>query len=63
MKVVDEIFAVPLSAVLEIIRIEPDEIYTIQGREVIRLRDVILPLARMCDIIGHSKNAKQAPFS
>jgi two-component system chemotaxis sensor kinase CheA len=28
MKVVDEIFAVPLSAVLEIIRIEPDDIYT-----------------------------------
>ena len=39
MKVADEIFAVPLSAVLEIIRIGPSEIYTIQGREVIRLRD------------------------
>ncbi|MGD1046621.1 MAG: chemotaxis protein CheA [Bacteroidota bacterium] len=63
MKVVDEIFAVPLSAVLEIIRIGPDEIYTIQGREVIRVRDVILPLARMSDIIGNPKVIKQSPFS
>jgi two-component system chemotaxis sensor kinase CheA len=52
MKVADEIFAVPLSAVLEI-----------QGREVIRLRDVVLPLARMADIIGKIKDVKQSPFS
>ena len=63
MKVADEIFAVPLSAVLEIIRIGPEDIYTIQGREVIRLRDVILPLARMSDIIGNSKAAKHLPTS
>ena len=63
MKVVDEIFAVPLSAVLEIIRIEPDEIYTIQGREVIRVRDVILPLARMSDIIGNSNAAKRSAIA
>ncbi len=63
MKVVDEIFAVPLSAVLEIIRISSDEIYTIQGREVIRVRDVILPLARMSDIIGNSKAAKRSTIS
>jgi two-component system chemotaxis sensor kinase CheA len=63
MKVADEIFAVPLSAVLEIIRVGPEDIYTIQGREIIRLRDVILPLARMSDIIGNSKAAKQLPIS
>ena len=63
MKVVDEIFAVPLSAVLEIICIGHNEIYTIQGREVIRIRDVILPLARMSDIIGNSKAAKPSAVS
>jgi two-component system, chemotaxis family, sensor kinase CheA len=57
MKVADEIFAVPLSAVLEIVSIEPDDIYTIQGREVIRLRNVILPLARMSDIMGNSRGS------
>jgi two-component system chemotaxis sensor kinase CheA len=63
MKVVDEIFAVPLSAVLEIIRIGPNDIYTIQGREVIRLRDIVLPLARMADIMGNSKVSKHSPIS
>ena len=61
MKVVDEVFAVPLSAVLEIIRIGPQEIYTIQGREVIRLRDIVLPLARMSDIIGNPKASQESP--
>ena len=63
MKVADEIFAVPLSAVLEIIRIVPQEIYTIQGREVIRLRDLVLPLARMSDIIGNPKGSQQSPVA
>ncbi len=52
MKVADETFAVPLNTVLEIVRLEPDEIYTIQGREVMRVRDAVLPIARMSDIIG-----------
>jgi two-component system, chemotaxis family, sensor kinase CheA len=59
LKVVDEIFAVPLSAVLEIVRITPEEIYSIQGREVIRVRDTILPLARMSDIIGKKQTVQQ----
>ena len=37
----------------------PDEIHTIQGREVIRVRDAILPLARMADVIGKPSSAKQ----
>jgi two-component system, chemotaxis family, sensor kinase CheA len=63
LKVVDEIFAVPLSAVLEIVRITPDEIYTIQGREVIRVRDTILPLARMADIIGKQNAVLSSTYS
>jgi two-component system chemotaxis sensor kinase CheA len=63
MRVVDETFAVPLSAVLEIIRLSPSEIYTIQGREVVRLRDTVLPLARMSDIIGNSRSIKQSSIA
>ncbi len=63
LKVVDEIFAVPLSAVLEIVRITPEEIYSIQGREVIRVRDTILPLARMSDIIGKNRTIHQSAVS
>ena len=63
LKVVDEIFAVPLSAVLEIVRITPEEIYSIQGREVIRVRDTILPLARMSDIIGKNRIVQHSTVS
>jgi len=63
MKVADETFAVPLNTVFEIVRLGVDEIYTIQGREVMRVRDSVLPIARMADIIGrksvpdHSKTS------
>jgi two-component system, chemotaxis family, sensor kinase CheA len=56
MKVGEEIFAVPLSAVLEIVRLKDDEIFIIQGREVIKVRNTILPLARMSEIIGRSND-------
>lgn len=63
LKVEEEIFAVPLSAVLEIVRIAPEEIYTIQGREVIRVRDTVLPLARLSDILGKNKGVKRSSDS
>jgi two-component system, chemotaxis family, sensor kinase CheA len=63
LKVIDEIFAVPLSAVLEIVRITPEEIYSIQGREVIRVRDSVLPLVRMADIIGKNRTAQNSAVS
>jgi two-component system chemotaxis sensor kinase CheA len=43
----DNTFAVPLSSVLEVVRIRKNEIYTMSGNEVIRLRDKVLPLARL----------------
>lgn len=63
LKVADETFAVPLNTVLEIVGLKSDEIYTIQGREVIRVRDTILPLARMSDIIGKPNTKRQSLFS
>jgi len=63
MRVGNETFAVPLNTVLEIVRLRPDEIYTIKGREVIRVRDTILPLARMSEIIGKQTATTQSLFS
>jgi len=37
-------YVIPLEAALEILRVEADEIKTIRNREVIRLRDDIIPL-------------------
>ncbi|MBM4445488.1 MAG: chemotaxis protein CheA, partial [Chloroflexi bacterium] len=40
-------YIMPLSGVLEILRMGPGDIKTIKGREVIRLRDRIIPLVRI----------------
>jgi len=41
------LFAVPLSAVVEITRIQDQEIHKVDQREVLRLRDQILTLVRL----------------
>ena len=40
-------FAIPLSSVIEAVRISRSEIKTINGREVLHLRDRVLPLIRL----------------
>lgn len=42
-------FAVPLSSVEESLRIHAREIQTVEGREVLALRDLTLPLVRLTD--------------
>jgi two-component system chemotaxis sensor kinase CheA len=46
----DEVYCVPLGSVIEVVNLKPDDIKTINGREVIRLRDEILPLAHLRDV-------------
>ncbi len=43
----DETFAIPLSSVIETLCISPDEVQTIDGNEVISLREEILPVVRL----------------
>ena len=49
-----EIFSIPLGSVLEVVRAKQGDISTINGQEVIRLRNTVLPLARISDIYGSS---------
>ena len=42
-------YAVPLGSVLEILRIRPDQIETIEAREVMSIRDETVPLLRLTD--------------
>jgi two-component system, chemotaxis family, sensor kinase CheA len=46
-EVAGQTFAIPLSGVLESIRIDGDEIHEVSAREVIRLRDRLLPISRL----------------
>ncbi len=46
----EEYYAIPLSSVLETVRISQDEIYTVDGKSVLRLRDEVLSLVHLSDI-------------
>jgi len=46
----EEYYAIPLASVLETVRITKDEIYTVENRSVMRLRDEVLSLVHIGDI-------------
>ncbi len=48
----EEYYAIPLASVSETVRISLEEIYTVEGRNVLRLRDEVLSLVRLSDIFG-----------
>lgn len=47
------IYAVPLLAIAEIIMVDPKEVKTVNGREVILLRDKVLPLTQLAGVFGY----------
>ncbi|WP_334083660.1 chemotaxis protein CheW [Helicobacter typhlonius] len=46
----EEYYAIPLASVIETVRVSQDEIYTVDGKSVLRLRDEVLPIVRLADI-------------
>ncbi|MDF1882691.1 response regulator [Sulfurimonas sp. SAG-AH-194-C21] len=46
----EEYYAIPLASVLETVRISKEEIYTVEGRSVMRLREEVLSLVHIGDI-------------
>jgi two-component system, chemotaxis family, sensor kinase CheA len=46
----EEYYAIPLASVLETVRITTDEIYTVENRSVMRLREEVLSLVHIGDI-------------
>ena len=48
-RVVDELYAIPLDSVIESQRIEMDDVRTVHGSEVITLRGQVVPLVRVAD--------------
>lgn len=58
----DETFAVPLSSVLEVVQTPKESISTVHGRAVIRLREAVLPLVEISEILevpGHDESAQK----
>lgn len=48
----EEYYAIPLASVKETVRVPIDNIYTIEGKNVLRLRDEVLSLVRLSDLFG-----------
>lgn len=48
----EEVYAIPLANVSETVRVPIDNIYTIEGKNVLRLRDEVLSLVRLSDLFG-----------
>jgi len=51
-----EIFIIPLSSVIEVVRIPQIQVHSIKGKEIIRLRDSVLPLIRLANVFNLSSN-------
>lgn len=49
-RICGEVYAMPLEAVEEIVKVPTGEIYSVQGKETVRVRDRIIALARLEDL-------------
>ncbi len=61
-RVSEELFAIPLDAVIESQRVEIADIRTVQGNEVVTLREQIVPLLRIAEFfeLGGSRDPEKA---
>ncbi|MSM39778.1 MAG: chemotaxis protein CheA [Geobacter sp.] len=50
-----EIYSIPLSAVMETLRVDQREFHTIGGKEMLKLREIVLPLVRLERVFGVSR--------
>jgi two-component system chemotaxis sensor kinase CheA len=51
-EVENEVYSIPLAAVLETLKVETSSFHQIGGQEVLKLRDSVLPLIRMQRVFG-----------
>ncbi len=62
-KAASEIYCIPLTAVLEVVRVKDEEIRTVNGLEVVRLRDSVLPIVRIAQILGRRKDVTRSEWT
>jgi two-component system chemotaxis sensor kinase CheA len=59
----EEFYAIPLASVLETVRISEYDIYTVEGKSVMRLRDEVLSLVKLSDIFGVESTIENRSFT
>jgi len=57
-----EIYSIPLSSVLETLRVDQRQFHVIGGQEVLKLRDMVLPLVRLESVFRVQRQSEQDDF-
>jgi two-component system chemotaxis sensor kinase CheA len=57
-----EIYALPLLSVGEVVRIRRADVETVSGKEVLRLRNTLVPLMRLNELFGRRREVHQAEW-
>lgn len=57
-----EVYSIPLSSVLETLRVDQRQFHLIGGQEVLKLRDMVLPLVRLASVFGVQKREELVDF-
>jgi len=57
-----EVYSIPLSSVLETMRVDQRQFHLIGGQEVLKLRDMVLPLVRLANVFKVQKRDEQENF-
>jgi two-component system chemotaxis sensor kinase CheA len=57
-----EVYSIPLSSVLETLRVDQRQFHIIGGQEVLKLRDMVLPLMRLQKIFNVQQRYEQDDF-
>jgi len=57
-----EIYSIPLSSVLETLRVDQRQFHIIGGQEVLKLRDMVLPLVRLEKVFRVERREEQNDF-
>lgn len=61
-EVIGEIYSIPLSSVLETIRVDQRQFHLIGGQEVLKLRDIVLPLIRLQKVFNVQQRGEADDF-
>ena len=57
-----EVYSIPLSSVLESLRVDQRQFHLIGNREILKLRDMVLPLIRLESVFGVQRRSEQNDF-
>jgi len=62
-RVADKVYAVPVPAILEVTKLDPERIASVDGRDTLCLRDDVISLIHLNRLFGHAEEEREAGFA